>query len=146
MSTFLPAMTSSMREEGLDRQIDRMLDEALRAFGTSGNGWMPPCNVWDDEDGFSVQVALPGWEASHISLEVNSQILTVKGERAPEREKEPKRYHLHEFGGSRFARHFKLPAIVDPDKASAMHKDGLLTISFPKREEAKCRRILIAGE
>jgi HSP20 family protein len=57
MSSLMP----TRREEGLDWQIDRMLDEALRAFGASGDNWVPACNVWDDENGFYVQAALPGW-------------------------------------------------------------------------------------
>jgi HSP20 family protein len=136
----------SIGDQAVERQIDRMLDEALRAFGTSTTPWMPACNVWDDENGFYVQVALPGWEASHVGLEVNNQILTVKGERKAEERGEGSRYYLEEFGGDRFVRMFKLPSFVDHDKASATQKNGLLTISFPKREEAKCRRIMIAAD
>lgn len=145
MSSFMPSVVSSRREEGLDRQIDRMLDEALRAFGASGDHWVPACNVWDDENGFYVQVALPGWDASDIAPEVNNQMLTIRGERKLD-SNETRRYHLQEFGGSRFVRVFKLPSFVDHEKASAIHKNGLLTLSFPKREEAKSRRILIAAE
>jgi HSP20 family protein len=143
MSSFMPTVMSPRREE--DRQIDRMLDEALRALGASGDSWVPACNVWDDEHGFYVQVALPGWEAKHMALEVNNQVLTIKGEREEPSGDTP-RYHLQEFGGTRFARLFKLPSFVDQDKASATHKHGVLTVAFPKREEAKCRRIAIAAD
>lgn len=146
MSSYVPSVMASLRDETLDRQIDRMLDDALRAFGTSTEQWVPACNVWDDENGFYVQVALPGWEAGHISLEVNHQVLTVKGEREQQERAAGIRLHLEEFGGQRFARMFKLPSFVDHDKASATHRNGLLTISFPKREEAKIRRILITAE
>lgn len=145
MSSCMSTATPPRREEGLDRQIDRMLDEALRAFGTSADHWVPACNVWDDDNGFYVQVALPGWDASHLALEVNQQMLTIKGERKEELG-DAARYHLQEFGGNRFARAFMLPSFVDHDKASAIHKNGVLTLSFPKREEAKCRRILISAE
>jgi HSP20 family protein len=145
MSSLMPTMMSSRREEKLDRQIDRMLDEALRAFGTSADNGVPACNVWDDENGFYVQAALPGWEAGQIALEVNNQILTIKGERK-EDSAESTRYHLREFGATRFVRLFKLPSFIDHDKASATHQHGLLSVVFPKREEAKCRRIVIAAE
>jgi HSP20 family protein len=135
---------SAFRQETFDRQMDRVLDEALRAFGTSDR-WTPPCNVWEDENGFYVQVALPGWEANQIALEVNNQMLAVKGERQGE-SLDNGRYHLQEIGGTRFARMFRLPAFVDQEKASATHKHGLLTISIPKREEAKRRRIQIDGQ
>ena len=144
MSSLRSTMMPSGREEGLDRQIDRMLDEALRAFGTSGDNWMPACNVWDDDNGFYIQAAVPGWEAGEIALEVNNQIVTMKGERKEDMT-EGSRYHLREFGGTRFVRLFKLPSFVDHDKASATQKNGILTVVFPKREEAKCRQILISA-
>lgn len=142
MSSYVPMVMPSMREEACDRQIDRMLDEALRTFGTPGQGWVPACNVWDDENGFYVQIALPGWEASQIALEVNNRMLSVKGE-WKEESGEGGRYHLQEIGGTSFERLFHLPDFVDHEKASATHKNGLLTITFPKREEARLRRILI---
>lgn len=142
MSSYVPMVMSSMREEAFNRQIDRMLDEALRTFGTPGQGWVPACNVWDDENGFYVQIALPGWEANQIALEVNHRMLTVKGERKEE-SGVADRYHLQEIGGASFERIFHLPDFVDREKASATHKNGLLTITFPKREEARSRRILI---
>jgi HSP20 family protein len=145
MSSFMPSVMSSGREERLDRQIDRILDDALCAFGSSTDHWAPACNVWDDDGGFYVQMALPGWEASEIAPEVNHQMLTIRGERKGD-SSETRRYHLQEFGGNRFVRAFKLPSFVDHEKGSAIHKNGLLTLSFPKREEAKSRRILIAAE
>jgi HSP20 family protein len=143
MSTYLPTMLSPMTPDVFDRQIDRVFDEALRAFGASV--WVPACNAWEDDNGFYVQMALPGWEPKDIALEVNNQVLTVRGERKDEVTTAPK-YHVHEIAGGRFSRLFRLPTFVDHDKASATHKNGLLTISFPKREEAKCRRIVIEGQ
>ncbi|HSA60905.1 MAG TPA: Hsp20/alpha crystallin family protein [Nitrospiraceae bacterium] len=145
MSTYLPAVLSSIRPDAFDRQIDRIFDEALRAFGTPDQAWAPASNAWEDDNGFYVQVALPGWEPKDIALEVNNQVLAVKGERKDEGAQVEK-YHFREIGGDRFMRLFQLPTFVDHEKASATHKNGLLTISFPKREEAKSRRILIEGE
>jgi HSP20 family protein len=145
MTSYVPTVMSSIRQDAFDRQIDRMLDDALRAFGTGDQTWTPACNAWEDGNGFYVQVALPGWESKDISLEVNNQVLTVKGERKEE-PAQAERYHLQEIGSGPFVRAFKLPTFVDHDKASATQKSGLLTIAFPKREEAKCRRILIEGQ
>ena len=144
MSTYLPAVLASIRPDAFDRQIDRLFDEALRTFGTPDQVWTPACNAWEDGNGFYVQVALPGWEPTNISLEIDNQVLTVKGERKEERVREGT-YHLREISGGPFMRLFTLPKFVDHDKASATHKNGMLTITFPKREEAKCRRILIEG-
>ena len=144
MSTYLPAVFSSVRPDAFDRQIDRMFDEALRAFGTSEGAWVPACNAWEDTNGFYVQMALPGWEPKDVALEVNNQMLSVKGEKTDETSA-ARKHLLHEIADGRFVRIFKLPTTVDHDKASANYKNGLLTISFPKREEAKPRRIVIEG-
>jgi HSP20 family protein len=135
---------SSIRTDGFDHQIDRLLDEALRALGASDNHWAPACNAWEDDNGFYVQMALPGWEPKDIALEVNNQVLTVKGERNSQTS-DSQKYHMREIAEGRFTRLFRLPSFVDHDKASATHKQGLLTITFPKREEAKRRQIMIEG-
>jgi HSP20 family protein len=143
MSTYLPAVISSTKSNAFDRQIDRMFEEALRAWDAPVKTWVPACNVWEDEEAFYVQTALPGWDPKDIVLEVNSQVMTVKGERKKEETEMSQRYHLREIGDGQFTRLFKLPTFVHQDKASATHKNGLLTVAFPKREEAKCRRIAI---
>jgi HSP20 family protein len=145
MRTYLPAVLSSVGSDVFERQIDRMFDEALRAPGTADQGWMPPCNVWEDGNGFYIEVALPGWDPKDITLEIENienPVVTVKGERKDEGRSEGS-YHVQEIDSGRFTRAFTLPTSVDPDKASATHKHGMLTITFPKREEAKCRQILI---
>jgi HSP20 family protein len=144
MSTYLPAVFSTARPDTLDGQIDRMFEEALRAFGTSEGAWVPACNAWEDSNGFYVQMALPGWEPKDVALEVNNQVLSVKGEKS-EDPSGSRKHLLHEIADGRFVRIFKLPTTVDHEKASANYKNGLLTVAFPKREEAKHRRIVIEG-
>lgn len=144
MSSYVPSVVSPVRAGSFDREIDRMFDEALRAFGVSGQAWAPACNAREDSNGFYVEIALPGWESKDVSLEIESQVLTVKGERTEERAPGGT-YHLREIAGGQFARLFRLPTFVDYEKASATHKNGILTVTFPKREEAKPRRIMIEG-
>jgi HSP20 family protein len=131
-------MTTYM--DALNQQVDRLLNEALGEAGTSGDHWVPACNVREDDNGFYVQVALPGWAPSEVTLEVKDNILTVTGERSPE---DTGHYLVREIPEGSFCRMFTLPASIDHDKARAVHANGLLHISFPKREEAKARRILI---
>lgn len=142
MTSYLPGVISTIRTDAFDRQVDRLFNEALRAFDAGDQTWVPASNAWEDENGFYVQMSLPGWEPKDISLEVNNQILTVKGERNVELQNSVK-FHLREIADGQFTRLFRLPSFVEHDKASATHKHGLLTITFPKREEAKCRRIMI---
>jgi len=142
MTSYLPSVISTIRPDTFDRQVDRLFNEALRAFDAGEQTWVPASSAWEDDNGFYVQIALPGWEPKDITLEVNNQILTVKGERNVALQDSVK-FHLREIADGRFTRFFRLPSFVEHDKASATHKHGLLTITFPKREEAKCRRIMI---
>ena len=142
MSTYLQSAASPIRTDAFDRQVDRLFSEALRAFDAVDQTWVPASNAWEDDNGFYVQMALPGWEPRDIALEVKNQVLTVKGERNVEL-KDSEKYHLREISDGQFTRLFRLPSFVEHDKATATHKHGLLTITFPKREEAKCRRIMI---
>ena len=144
MSTYLPAVFSTVRPDAFDRQIDQMFEEALRTFGTAGGAWVPACNAWEDSNGFYIQMALPGWEPKDVALEVNDNMLCVKGQRTEETTGSRK-HVMREIADGRFVRIFKLPTSVNQDKAVASSKNGLLTISFPKRDEAKPRRIVIEG-
>jgi HSP20 family protein len=126
--------------DALNHQIDRLFDEASGECGTSGDHWVPACNVREDENGFYVQVALPGWEPNQVTLEVKDKMLSVMGERSGE---DRGQYLMREIPDGSFYRVFNLPASLDSGKARATHANGLLSISIPKREEAKARRILI---
>src|SRR6476620_12773892 len=59
-------------------QIDQLLDEAMRGLSRD-SAWTPASNVWEDEKGFHVQLALPGWETKDVSIHVEKQLLTVTG-------------------------------------------------------------------
>lgn len=142
MTSYLPSGISTVRSDAFDRQVDRLFHEALRAFAGTAQTRVPASNAWEHDNGFSVQMALPGWEPKDITLEVNNQVLTVKGARNGELQNSAT-FHLREMADGPFTRLFQLPAFVEHNKASAIHKHGLLTITFPKREEAKRRHILI---
>jgi len=117
-------MTSYHLPVMIDDKIEPISDET-RTLRRSN--LVPRSNVWDDEKGFFVQLALPGWQA--IQVEVTNLMLTVTG---------------REFGGTaKFSRIFQLPNFADYTRGRAAYRDGLLTVSFPKREEAKPRRILV---
>jgi len=123
--------------------IDQLLEEAIRGFSHE-SGWAPASNVWEDEKGFYVQLALPGWEPKDVSIELEKQVLTVTGSHKPEADSTRKVYQW-EMASGQFTQRYRLPNFVDQEQASATHKNGLLTIAFPKRQEAKLRRIEIQG-
>ena len=121
--------------------VDRLLNETLHTM--NGVGWAPPCNAYEDEQGFHVEVALPGLDRRDIEIVFEDGILMVKGERKGENSENARRYFAQEIGWGAFSRSLRLPTYVDPDKVSASYKDGILTMAVSKREEAKLRRIEI---
>ena len=121
--------------------IDQLLDEAMRGLNRE-SAWTPASNVWEDEKGFHVQLALPGWNSKDVSIQVEKQVMTVTGAHQSEHEAIRKVYQW-EISYGQFAKQYRLPNFVQQEQASASFKDGVLTISFPKREEAKPRRIEI---
>ena len=122
--------------------VDKFLSDALRTVGAEAV-WAPACNAYEDEQGFWIQVALPGMERKDIDISLEDGLLTLKGERKEGPAESQRTYFLREIGWGPFSRSFRLPTNVDASKASATYKDGVLTIGLPKREEAKPRRITI---
>ena len=144
MTSYHAALVAPIEQDSFDRQIDRLLEDAVSAFGVSGIAWAPASDAWEDDNGFYVQVALPGWEPQDVTLEVAKHVLSIKDERK-EQSDSARTVHVKEIGDGRFIRLVRLPTYIDSEKASAVQKNGLLTVTFPKREEAKSRRIMIEG-
>ena len=101
----------------------------------------PPLNLWEDDDNLYVEAELPELELTDLEIIVNGDNqLSIQGERKqPERENGT--WHRLERGHGGFSRVGVLPQYVDSDKVTAESKLGVLTITLPKREEAKARRI-----
>ena len=121
--------------------VDKFLHDALHVVNHPAV-WEPACNTYEDEQGFCVQVALPGLDRKDISIVFEDGVLTVKGE-GKEDVSSTRTYFAQEIGSGGFSRSFRLPNTVDPSKVSATSKEGLLTIQIPKREAAKLKRIEI---
>jgi HSP20 family protein len=143
--TRLPALLSDTAFESFNRQIDNLFNEAVRSVNTWTSRREPECNVYEDADGFYIQVALPGMDPNHIEVQAEGDTLVVRGERkmaVPE----GRTWHTREVSEGPFACSFRLPAYVDHGKSTASYKQGILTIAFPKHEEAKPRRIAIEAQ
>ncbi len=129
-------------------EMNRLQDEMNRLFsrrGTSPRPFArdvyPPLNLWVDEDSVYVEAELPGLELDDLEITVcGDNQLNVKGERRPP-EQEDGTWHRQERGYGSFGRLVELPSDVDSKNVSAEFKNGVLTITLPKREENKPRRI-----
>lgn len=128
-----------------DLQIDKFLNETLSAVVRPARTWAPACNVYEDDSGFHVDIALPGMSAKDIEIVAEDGVLTIKGERKAAAESD-RTYLVRELGWGSFSRSFTIPTSADHNKASATYQDGVLSLLLPKLEEAKPRRIVIEAK
>jgi HSP20 family protein len=98
---------------------------------------MPAVNVRETEDSHIMELAVPGMKKSDFKIELDNDTLIISAEKKNEQEENEKGYTRKEFNYSSFRRSFSLPNTVESDKIDASYKDGLLTITIPKKEEAK---------
>ena len=114
--------------------LEEMRKEMNRAFETA---FAPALDVLEEKDGFLVKIDLPGLSKDDVSVTIQDNFLTVKGERKHDVEtKEANFYHRERVHGT-FARTLELPTRVDAGKVAANFRDGVLHVTLPKSEEAK---------
>lgn len=97
----------------------------------------PAVNIKENEDGFFLDFALPGVAKEDVIIELENDLLTVSTEKKTEETSETAGYTRREFHYNSFKRNFTLPETIDSSKITADHKDGVLSITIPKKEEAK---------
>lgn len=126
-------------------QLTRGLTHFLDVPAANG-GWTPAVNVEEREDELLLTAEVPGMSAESIEIEVENNLLTIRGEKAEERQEgDGSKYHVRERRQGSFRRSFTLPRTVRADQISADHRDGVLTIRMPKAPEAKSRKIEIGA-
>jgi HSP20 family protein len=92
-----------------------------------------------------VSALAPGLDIDSLELTVENDVLRIAGQKAPlSGDIKPERFHRRERGAGRFIRTLTLPAAVDADNVSAEFRNGLLTVTLPKSEAAKPRRIAVS--
>lgn len=131
----------------LRSEMDRLFDEFFgitpaRPEG-AGTMWAPAVDVCEDADNFYVSAELPGMKKEDIDLEVENNVLTIKGERKFEKKEEGESFHFVERSYGSFYRSFTLPKNVSGDDIKAEYKDGMLKVTLPKIEEVKPKKIEI---
>jgi HSP20 family protein len=109
----------------------------------SNRGWMPPVDIQETEEGYRLTAELPGLTRDDINITLENNVLRLSGERKFEKDVKKESYHRIERAYGNFQRSFSLPHQVNGDKVEAAFKDGVLTISVPKAEQARPRKITI---
>lgn len=136
------------------RELEEMSDRLNTLFSAPAQGeaqgrtvWTPSVNVEETKEELLLTAELPGMNIDDIDIEVENNILSLRGEKKEEREeKDDRRYHLWERCYGTFERSFTLPRTVKADEISAHFKDGILHVQMPKAPEAKSRKIAIKAE
>ncbi len=137
------------------RDILNIQDEMSRLFNafftntpdrTEGStfSWGPLVDISETDDEIKVIAEVPGMKKEDIKISIQDNVLTLRGEKKQEKEEKDKNSHRVERAYGAFERSFSLPASVQTDKVKASYKEGVLTISLPKPEEAKPKEIDIS--
>ena len=116
-------------------------DELEQLFEAPMTGWAPALDVQEDKDNFSIRVELPGMKREDIEVSLHDGALVISGERKEEKITEGTEVHRQERYYGKFFRVLTLPAAVAGDQVKAAYKDGILTVTLPKAEEAKPKQI-----
>ncbi len=103
--------------------------------------WAPPCDIFETDKELVLKVELPEVKKEEVDVTLENNVLTLRGERKFEERTERENYHRVERHYGEFMRSFTLPAFVDATKINAEFKDGVLTVTLPKHEEARPKQI-----
>ncbi|WP_340202679.1 Hsp20/alpha crystallin family protein [Ascidiimonas sp. W6] len=119
-----------------------LLDEFLKPDWMGGlehsHNVLPAVNIKESEDHFDLELSVPGFKKDDIHIEVDDNVLTISStvESSSENKDEKGNYTRREFSRSSFKRSFTLPETVNEDAINASYEDGILVLTFPKKEEA----------
>ena len=138
---------SFSRLSDLRDEIDRLFEAPLTGFSNTSqllSGWTPALDVYEDKDNFVLKAELPGMKKEDIDVSIHDGSVSISGERKTETKHEDAEVYRAERFFGRFQRTVTLPAPVAADKVKAQYKDGILTVTLPKTEEAKPKQIDVA--
>jgi len=118
--------------------VSRMLSQPR-----SQRPWTPAVDILETDNDLVIKADLPEVDMKDISVDIENGTLTLKGERRFEQDEKAQGYHRIERSYGSFARYFSLPETVEADKVNAGYKNGVLTVTLPKKEIAKPRSIKV---
>jgi HSP20 family protein len=137
-------MTLLMKPEPFSGDLHRLFN-TLFDEGAGAQRWLPAMDLVEADDHFALKADLPGLSEADVSIEVRDNALTISGERKAEHEKRERGWYRVERSFGSFARSLSLPDGIDPDSISASFDRGVLTVTIPKPEQRKPRRIQIGA-
>ncbi len=130
----------------LQTELSRLLSGTSESAGRQPQSWLPPLDVWETENAVSYAFELPGISQEDISIEAEDGRLTVSATRTHSSEIDSERFYRFESRYGTFSRTVGLPKGIVEDQIAAAFENGVLTISAPKAEQPKPKRITINSE
>lgn len=131
----------------LHDQVNRLFNDTIfRAPGedSSLTSWAPSVDIYETHDELVVKADLPGLDEKDIDVRVENNLLTIHGERKVDKSVSEDNYLRVERSYGAFSRSFSLPNTVNAEAIRAEYKNGVLTVSLPKREESKPRQVKVS--
>jgi HSP20 family protein len=130
----------------LQDQINRLFNESFERTGddSSLSAWAPAVDIYETEHELVVKADLPDVDPKDLDIRVENNILTIRGERKFEKKVNEENYLRVERSYGSFARSFTLASTVNSDAIKADYQNGVLTLTIPKREEAKPKQIKVS--
>jgi HSP20 family protein len=126
-------------------EMNRLFDFPLPGYGGGEDrlpaAWSPPLDVFQDKDHVFVKCELPGLKKEDIHISLHENTLTLTGERKQEQKVAEGESYRSERRFGRFQRSVSVPVPVSADRVTAQYKEGILTVSLAKAEEAKPKQI-----
>ena len=129
----------------LQDQINRLFNDTFERAGEQSNlsAWAPAVDIYENEHELVVKADLPDVDSKDLDIRVENNLLTIRGERKFEKKVNEENYLRVERSFGAFARSFTLANTVNPDAIKADYQNGVLTLTIPKREEAKPKQIKV---
>jgi HSP20 family protein len=130
--------------EPLFKLLDSVLADNQGGEEIATRGWLPPVDIQETDDAYRLHAELPGLSKDDIQITLENSILRLSGERRWERDVKKEGFQRIERTYGTFARSFTLPSEVKAEAVQAAFENGVLTITVPKAEAAKPRKIAIS--
>lgn len=128
--------------EDLQRQMNRLFDDFFPARYHPAREF-PAMNIWADENSVLVTAELPGIQGKDIDINVLGENLTISGDRPHDEVPQDAQFHRRERSFGKFSRSIQLPFVVDIKKVNATFKDGVLSVTLPRAESDKPKKIAV---
>lgn len=131
----------------LRHEMDSLFERFMRgAWDLAELGVAPRMDLSETDKAFRVTLEVPGVDPADVEIHVSGNVLTVRGETRTESEERGETVYRRERRGGAFERTVTLPSTVNPEKADAQFKNGLLTITLEKHPDAQPKRIKVRVE